>query len=75
MTGKTLTLTKAALYLGYSRRTLYNMLKDNRFSVAPINGTNPRRWNIEDLDAWRNAGQPSAQAELALQPLPAGDSA
>jgi predicted DNA-binding transcriptional regulator AlpA len=53
MTGKTLTLSDTARYLGYSRRTLYNMLNDGRFPVKPIPDTSPRRWNIEDLDAWR----------------------
>lgn len=53
MSAKTLTLTGVALYLGYSRRSLYNMLEDGRFPVRPIPGTSPRRWNIDDLDAWR----------------------
>jgi excisionase family DNA binding protein len=53
MNAKTLTLTDVAQYLGYGRRTLYNMLNDGRFPVKPIPGTQPRRWNIDDLDAWR----------------------
>lgn len=53
MTGKTLKLSAVAQYLGFSRRTLYNMMEDGRFPVQPIPGTQPRRWNIEDLDAWR----------------------
>jgi predicted DNA-binding transcriptional regulator AlpA len=53
MAGKTLTLAATARYLGYSRRSLYNMLNDGRFSVPPIPGTQPRRWNVEALDAWR----------------------
>jgi excisionase family DNA binding protein len=54
MDAQTFTLTKAAQYLGFSRKTLYNMLDDGRFPVAPIPGTSPRRWNKDDLDAWRN---------------------
>jgi len=53
MQGKTLSITDAARYLGYSRKTLYNMVKDGRFPVDPIPDIYPRRWNIEDLDAWR----------------------
>lgn len=55
MPGKTLCLAAAARYLGVSRRSLYNQLKDGRFTVSPIPGTSPRRWNVEDLDAWRLA--------------------
>lgn len=46
-------LVEAAQYIGVSRRSLYNMMKDGRFPVEPIPGTSPRRWNIEDIDAWR----------------------
>jgi len=53
MTPKTLTITAVALYLGIPKRSLYNMLEDQRFPVKPIPGTQPRRWNIDDLDAWR----------------------
>ena len=53
MDGQTLTLARAARYLGVSRAGLYNMLKDGRFPVTPIPGTQPRRWNKDDLDAWR----------------------
>lgn len=52
-TPRTMTITKAAQYLGLGKRTLYQMLKDGRFAVDPIKGSNPRRWNKEDLDAWR----------------------
>ena len=54
MTQKTLTLTKLADYLGFTKRTLYNMIQDGRFPVSSIKGTQPRRWNVEDVDAWRN---------------------
>lgn len=50
---KTLNLTQLAEYLGIKKRTLYNMIEDGRFPVPPIKGTDPRRWNIEDVDAWR----------------------
>lgn len=52
-TAKTLTLTGLVLYLGISRRTLYDMISDGRFPVKPIKGTKPRRWNIDAIDVWR----------------------
>jgi excisionase family DNA binding protein len=52
MTGKTLGAKAAAQRIGVSRRTFYNMLKTDRFPVAPIPGTKPRRWYVEALDAW-----------------------
>lgn len=48
-----MTLTQIADYLGIKKRTLYNMLSDGRFDVVPIPRTEPRRWNVEDVDAWR----------------------
>lgn len=57
MTEKTLNLTKTAKYLGFGKRTFYNMLADQRFPVPPIRGTNPRRWNIDDLDVWRSTSE------------------
>lgn len=53
-TDTTLPLHKVAEYIGIKRRTLYNMLEDGRFPVASIPGVLPRRWNIDDLDAWRS---------------------
>ena len=53
MTGKTLCANDLAQYIGVSRRTFYNMLKDGRFSVPHIPGTWPRRWAIEHVDSWR----------------------
>lgn len=50
---KTLTLTKLAQYLGIHKRTLHRMIEDGRFPVKPVEGLKPRRWNIEDVDAWR----------------------
>ena len=46
-------LTQLAEYLTIPKRTFYQMIKDGRFPVEPIKGTNPRRWNVEDADAWR----------------------
>ena len=50
---KTMTITQMAKYLGIPKRTLYDMIEDRRFPVAPIKGTQPRRWNVDDVDAWR----------------------
>lgn len=49
---KTFTLTKLAIYTGIKKRTLYNMIKDGRFPVRPIKGTDPRLWNVDAVDAW-----------------------
>lgn len=59
---KTLKLTDVAQYLGLTKRTLYNMIDDGRFPVTPIPGTKPRRWNVEDVDAWRKAADSRADA-------------
>lgn len=58
----TLTLTELAKYIGIARRTLYTMIQDGRFPVAPIKGTQPRRWNVEDVDEWRFGGKEDEQA-------------
>ena len=50
--GKTLSLTQLSVYLGISKRSLYNMIDDGRFPVPAIRGTSPRRWFVEDVDAW-----------------------
>lgn len=52
---KILKLVDVAEYLGIPKRTLYDMLGDGRFPVAPIPDSKPRRWNIEDVEAWRHA--------------------
>lgn len=39
-------------HTGIPRRTLYNMIQNGSFTVKPIPKTKPRRWNIEDVDAW-----------------------
>lgn len=54
---KTLQLAAVARYIGVPRRTLYNQLKSGRFPVQPLPGTNPRRWKVEDLDAWLTGGE------------------
>lgn len=54
---KTQSLTQVSEYTGIPKRTLYDMIKDGRFDVEPIKGTRPRRWNVEDIDAWR--GKPT----------------
>lgn len=52
MEQKTLTLTELAKYIGIDRRTLYTMIMDGRFPVAPIKGIDPRRWSVEAVDKW-----------------------
>ena len=51
--GLTLTLQGVSDHIGIPRRTLYDMIKDGRFPIDPIPELHPRRWNIEDVDAWR----------------------
>ena len=53
MLAKTLTLTEVAEYIGITRRALYMWIEDGRFPCTPIPDSKPRRWNIEDVDAWR----------------------
>lgn len=57
MEEKTLTLTEVADYIGVARTTLYMWIADGRFPVKPIEGSDPRRWNIEDVDNWRFGGK------------------
>lgn len=52
MTARTMIAVELAAYIGVSRKTLYNMINDKRFAVEPIPNTKPRRWYIEDVDAW-----------------------
>lgn len=49
-----LTLTELSKYLCIPRRTFYRMVIDGRFAVKPVAGTKPRRWRIEDVNAWRD---------------------
>ena len=48
----TLCLTQVAARVRIQKRTLYNMINDGRFDVAPIPRTRPRRWSIVAVDAW-----------------------
>lgn len=57
MDKKLLTLTELADFLGIPKRTLYRMIEDGRFPVQPIKGTDPRRWNVEDVEKWLKGGQ------------------
>lgn len=52
---KILKLVDVAQHLGIPVRTLYDMLRDGRFPVEPVPDSKPRRWNIEDVEAWRLA--------------------
>lgn len=49
---KTMTLTQVASAIGKSKKTVYNMIKDKRFPIEPIKGTNPRLWNACDVEEW-----------------------
>ena len=48
----TANLTKVAKMTGISRRTLYKMIDDGRFPVAPISGTKPPRWSVQAVTDW-----------------------
>lgn len=50
--GKTLTLTQLSKYLGIPKRTLFDMIKDERFGVPAIKGVYPRRWSKDAVDNW-----------------------
>lgn len=54
---KIMKLVDVAHHLGVPVRTFYAMLADGRFTVEPIPGSKPRRWNIEDVEAWRGASR------------------
>jgi len=49
---ETLTITRLAEETGIPKRTLFEMIKDGRFPVEPIKGTQPRRWNKDQVIAW-----------------------
>lgn len=63
MKNRTLNLKAVSEYLGIKRRTLYDMIEDGRFPVKPIDHIIPRRWNIEDIDAWRFGNTPRGENE------------
>ncbi len=62
MTGKLLTATRVAEHLGIARQTLYVWIDSGRFPVEPAPGTKPRRWRLEELNAWVNGADSSAPA-------------
>lgn len=47
-----LKIKDVAQRLGVTRQTMHNMLNENRFPVAPIPGTKPRRWRSGDIEAY-----------------------
>jgi len=51
---KTLNATEVSKHLGVTVKTFYNMIKDGRFPVRSIKGLTPRRWNLEEIEQWRN---------------------
>lgn len=51
---KLLNITKLSAYVGIPKRTLYDMIRDGRFPVEPVKGTQPRLWNVKDVDEWLN---------------------
>lgn len=63
---KILKLVDVAKHLGVPKRTLYDMIKSGRFPVDPIPGTKPRRWNFEDVEAWRKT---PATADTAVDAI------
>ncbi len=63
MTGGTLNIAGTARHIGVSRKTLYNMINDGRFAVASIPNTHPRRWNVDDLEQWKQGKHPSQLME------------
>lgn len=51
MSGSTYCAADVARHLGVSRPTFYKMLEDGRFSVPHIEGTEPRRWRVADVES------------------------
>jgi predicted DNA-binding transcriptional regulator AlpA len=49
---ETINLTRLAQLTKISRRTLYKMIADGRFPVAPIAGTKPPRWSLQAVTDW-----------------------
>lgn len=49
---KLLNLTKLSEHTEIKKRTLYRMIEDGRFDVEPVRNSNPRLWNIEDVNKW-----------------------
>jgi excisionase family DNA binding protein len=61
---KIMKLVDVARHLGIPKRTLYDMINSGRFPVEPIPGTKPRRWNFEDVEAWRSPSKEGITNEL-----------
>lgn len=57
MDKKLLNLTDLAKYLGIAETTLRLWIKDGRFPVKPVENLEPKRWNVEDVDAWRGVAK------------------
>lgn len=53
---KVMNLTNMSKYIDINKRTLHRMIKDGRFPVEPIKGTQPRLWNTADIDKWLAGG-------------------
>ncbi len=49
---KLLNITQLSKHTGIPKRTLYRMVKDGRFPVAPVKGLHPHRWYVDDVDKW-----------------------
>ena len=57
MDKKLITLTELVIFTCIPKRTLYRMIKDGRFPIQPIKGSNPRRWNVEEVESWLKGGK------------------
>jgi len=61
---KILKLVDVSRHLGVPVRTLYDWIGKERF-VAPIAGTKPPRWNLEDVEAWRASANHARTVDAA----------
>jgi excisionase family DNA binding protein len=50
----TMTVSDVAKAANVSRWTIYNWIETGKFTVPPIKGTKPSRWNAADVHAWLN---------------------
>ena len=57
-----MTIIEGAKYVGVTRATLYNYMKDGRLPYYYIVGTNQRRLKKSDIDALFRPGKPGNQA-------------
>jgi predicted DNA-binding transcriptional regulator AlpA len=51
MTKQLMNLTEVAQHLGMPYRTLYNMVRQGRFSIPSVKGITPAKWLRADIDA------------------------